>query len=186
MTASRFFSFLILCVITSLAWWLEGIIISSQNEDLKQKNNRPDFYMQNFTLHNYNIDGELRYKANGESLIRYPKDDSMEIEKLKMQAYKKDKAPMHINANNARISNEGDHVLLTGAVDIHQAKLGPNDSLSIKTEKLFMDSQRDYMETNKAITIQTSKHRIQGVGLQAWLEYDKYRLLSRVRGKHEP
>jgi LPS export ABC transporter protein LptC len=100
-----------------------------------------------------------------------------------MQAYRLDEAPLNINANNARITNNGDHVLLTGAVDIQQAKYKDNDSLSIQTEKLFMDSPRDYMETNKAITIQTSKHKMQGIGMQAWLEHKKYRLFSHV---HEP
>jgi lipopolysaccharide export system protein LptC len=186
MTASRFFSFLLLCIITSLTWWLESVVSSSQNEALKQKSNRPDFYMKNFTLRNYTTNGELKYKAIGESLIRYPKDDSLEIEQLDMQAYKQDEAPLNINANNARITNNGDHILLTGAVDIQQAKYKDNDSLSIQTEKLFMDNLRDYMETNKAITIQTSKHKMQGIGMQAWLEHKKYRLFSQVRGVHEP
>jgi|GEM_PF-4389422 len=186
MTASRFFSFLLLCIVTSLIWWLESVVSSSQNEALKQKSNRPDFYMKNFTLNNYNVNGELRYEANGESLIRYPKDDSLEIEQLDMQAYKKDKAPLNIKANNAQISNNGEHVLLTGAVDIHQGKHQDDDTLSIKTEKLFMDTERDYLETNKAITIKTSRHTMQGIGMQAWLKHKKYRLFSQVRGIHEP
>jgi len=186
MTTSRFLSLLLLAVVTSLVWWLEGLVTSSQTEAMKQKSNRPDFYMENFTLRNFNISGELRYRAKGRSLIRYPKDDSLEIELLDMQAYKKDKAPLFVKSNNARISNDGDHVMLTGAVDIHQDKLGSDDSLSINTEKLFMDNERDYLETNKAITIKTSKHHMQGVGMQAWLEHKKYRLLSNVRGTHEP
>jgi len=186
MTANRLASFLFLCVITSLIWWLENVVSSSQNEALKQENNRPDFYMKNFTLHDYTVNGELRYETDGESLIRYPKDDSLEIEQLDMQAYKKNKAPMYVSADNARISNNGDHILLTGSVYIHQPKHDDDDSLSIKTEKLFMDNQRDYIETNKAITIKTSKHTMQGVGMQAWLEHKKYRFLSQVRGKHEP
>jgi LPS export ABC transporter protein LptC len=103
-----------------------------------------------------------------------------------MQAFRQDKAPLNVKANTAHISNDGDHVLLTGAVDIDQEKRGDDDSLSIKTEKLFLDNSRDYLETNKAITIKTSKHVMQGVGMQAWLEHKKYRLFSNVRGKHEP
>lgn len=186
MTASRFLSFLSLCIITSLIWWLESVVSSSQNEALKQKSNRPDFYMKNFTLRDYTVSGELRYEARGSSLIRYPKDDSLEIEQLDMQAFDRDKAPLNVRANNARISNHGDHILLTGAVDIQQDKRGDHDSLSIKTEKLFMDKAKDYLETNKAIAIQTSKHKIKGVGMQAWLEHKKYRLFSQVRGVHEP
>jgi len=186
MTASRAVSLLILAIVTSLVWWLESLVSSSQTEAMKQQSNRPDFYMENFSLRNFKTSGELHYHARGRSLIRYPKDDSLEIEQLDMQAYKKDKAPLFVKSNNAYISNDGDHVMLTGAVDIRQDKLGGDDSLSIKTEKLFMDSQRDYLETNKAITIKTNRHQMQGVGMQAWLEHEKYRLLSNVRGTHEP
>jgi len=186
MTTSRFFSLLLLAIMTSLIWWLESLVSSSQTEAMKQQSNRPDFYMKNFTLRNYNINGELGYITEGLSMVRYPKDDSLEIEQLDMQAFKKDKAPLFVKSDSARISNDGEHVMLTGAVHIHQDKLGGDDSLSIKTEKLFMDNQRDYLETNKAITISTSKHRMEGVGMQAWLEHRKYRLLSNVRGTHEP
>ena len=186
MTASRFFSFLLLCVIASLVWWLEDIVSTSHNESLREKNNRPDFYMETFTLHNYEVDGSLRYRASGRSMIRYPVDDSLEIEQLDMRAFKPDKAPMDVKADNALISNQGDDVLLTGNVDINQEKHGNDDSLSVKTEKLFFDNQRDYLETNKAITIRTSKHQMSGIGMQAWLEHKKYRLFSEVKGRHEP
>ena len=76
--------------------------------------------------------------------------------------------------------------MLTGEVNIHQDSHGDDDSLDIRTEKLFLDNQRDYLETNKPITIKTDRHTMQGTGMQAWLEYKKYRLLSNVRGTHEP
>ena len=186
MTASRFFSFILLCIVAILVWWLEDIVSTSHNEALRQQTNRPDFYMEKFTLYNYNRDGMLRYHASGRSMIRYPVDDSLEIEQLDMRAFKPDKAPMDVKANNARISNKGNHVLLTGAVDINQEKQGDDDSLSIKTEKLFLDSPRDYLETNKAITIRTSKHQVRGIGMQAWLGHKKYRLFSEVKSRHEP
>lgn len=186
MTSGRLISLLFLVVVTSMTWWLENIISTSHQEALREKTNRPDFYMEDFTLHNYDKEGFLKYHALGHSLIRYPANDSLEIEQLDMQAFREGKAPMNVKANNAQISNDGDHVLLIGAVDINRDKHLDEDSLSITTEKLFLDNSRDYLETNKAITIKTSKHTMYGVGMQAWLENEKYRLFSDVRGKHEP
>lgn len=186
MTANRIFSLLILAIIASVTWWLENLVSSSQTEAIRQQTNRPDFYMENFTMRNFNPNGELHYQASGKTMIRYPKDDVLDIEQLDMQAYQSEQAPLFVKSNTARISNDGNHILLTGAVDIHREKLGKDDALSIKTEKLFMDNQRDYLETNKAIRIRSGPHDIRGVGMQAWLEYKKYRLLSKVRGIHEP
>ena len=186
MTSGRFISLVFLFITASVIWWMEDIISTSHNEALREKTNRPDFYMKGFTLDNYDPDGTLGYHATGQSLIRYPADDSLEVEQLDMQAYRLNRAPLNVRADTARISNEGDHVMLTGAVDINREKHGEDDSLSIKTEKLFLDNERDYVETNKAITISTSKHMMKGIGMQGWLKNEKYRLFSNVRGKHEP
>ena len=186
MPVGRFISLAFLAIVASLTWWLEDIISTSQQEALREKTNRPDFYMEKFTLDNYDENGQLQYHARGRSLIRYPADDSLQIEQLDMQAFREGKAPLSVKANNANVSNDGNHVMLLGAVDISQEKLGDDDSLSINTEKLFLDNKRDYLETNKAITISTSKHTMYGVGMQAWLNEEKYRLFSDVRGKHEP
>jgi lipopolysaccharide export system protein LptC len=186
MTASRFFSLVLLAIAATSIWWLEDLVSTSQTEAMKQQTNRPDFYMENFTLRNFDANGELHYRAKGKSLIRYPQDGSLAIEQLDMLAYKEDKAPLQVKSNTARISNNGDHAMLTGAVDIHRDKLGKDDALTIKTEKLFMDNQRNYLETNKAISIWSGRHQMHGTGMQAWLDHEKYRLLSNVRGIHEP
>ena len=186
MTTSRFISLLLLTIIASLVWWLENLVSSSQTEAMKLQTNRPDFYMEKFAMRNFSTEGTLKYQANGQSLIRYPKDDSLEIEQLEMQAFKQDKGPISVKSDTARISNDGEHILLTGAVNIHQEKHGSDDSLTLTTDKLFLDNQRDYIETNKPITIRTDRHTMHGTGMQAWLEYRKFRLLSNVRGTHEP
>ena len=186
MTTNRFISLLFLAIVAGLVWWLENLVSTSQTEAMKTQTNRPDFYMEKFTMRNFSIDGRLKYRANGRSLMRYPKDDSLEIEQLDMQAFKQGKGPISVRSDEARISNDGDHILLTGAVNIHQEKYGNDDSLTITTEKLFLDNQRDYLETNKPITIKNSRHTMHGTGMQAWLEHKKYRLLSNVRGTHEP
>lgn len=186
MTASRFISLLILTVVTSMIWWLEDIVSTTQNEELRRKNNRPDFYMENFTLHQYDETGRLDYQTKGASLIRYPAHDTLEIENLDMQAYKDNKMPFSIKANNARIYEEDDQIQLTGNVKMYQTEGPDNDMLSIESEKLLIDGNRDYLETTKKITIKTDKHEISGIGMQAWLELDKFRLMSTVRGTHEP
>ncbi len=186
MTTSRFISLIILAMMTSMVWWLEDIVSTAQQEELRKKSNRPDFYMENFTLHQYDEAGDLDYQTQGTSLIRYPVNDSLEIEGLDMQAYKAGKMPFTINANKARIDEDGDQIFLSGNVKMLQQEGPDNDLLSIESEKLFIDNNRDYLETNKQITIKTSKHEISGVGMQAWVELDKFRLMSKVRGTHEP
>lgn len=186
MTLNRFLSLFFLAITASLAWWLEDVVQTSQNEALRKENNRPDFYMQSFVMRQYNTQGEMRYEIHGESLLRYPKNKNMEIKQLDMQVFKKGKAPLAVKADTARLTDNGEQIYLTGNVRIDRNKTVDEDSLSIRSEKLFIDTSRDYMETNKRIRIQTSKHKIEGTGMQAWFEHKKIRLLTKVRGIHEP
>jgi len=186
MTLTRFFSFIFLAITATLVWWLEDVVQTAQIETLRKEHNRPDFYMQDFVMRNYDTGGSLRYTARGESLLRYPKDDNLEIKQLDMLSFRKDKAPLSVKSDSASLTDSGNQVHLTGNVRIDQDKTATEDSLSIRSEKLFIDNNRDYMETNTPILIQTSKHKLEGTGMQAWMEYKKYRLLTKVRGKHEP
>lgn len=186
MTLNRFISLLLLLVTASLVWWLEDVVQTSQEESLRKENNRPDFYMQNFTMNQYTTDGKLHYRAKGESLLRYPKNENMDIKQLDMLSFKEGEAPTSVKSDTASLTNNGDHIFLTGNVIIKQDKTEENDLLLIKTEKLFIDTTRNYMETNTPISIQTSKHKVTGTGMQAWKDYKKIRLLTKVKGRHEP
>ncbi len=186
MTITRIFSVLALIFIAGVVWWLESIISTAQDDELRVKNNRPNFYLENFELHQYSQYGVLEYQAQGQSMIQYPIDDGMDVEQMTMHRYPPDKSIVTVKADNARLLEEGKQIHLSGNVHIHQAKSNNNDLLDIKTEKLFVDNDSKYMETNKPITIRTDKHEISGTGMQAWTEKRKFRLLSNVRGRHEP
>ena len=186
MTLNRFFSLLILSIIAALTWWLEDVVQTSHTEAARKESNRPDFYMQDFTMRDYSPLGELRRRGSGDSLLRYPKDDSLEIKKLAMQSYQQGKAPLSISANSASLTDDGQQIFLAGNVIIKQDKTQNQDSMLVTTEKLFIDSNRNYMETDVAINIKTGKHDVSGIGMQAWTDYKKIRLLKKVRGIHEP
>lgn len=170
----------------SVIWWLESIISTAQDDELRKQSNRPNFYLENFELHQYNASGVLEYKAQGHSMIQYPINNGMDIEQMTMLRYPPEKAIVTVKADNARLLDEAKQIHLSGNVHIHQAKSNNNDLLDIKTQKLFVDNDSKYMETNKPITIKTDKHEISGTGMQAWTELKKFRLLSNVRGRHEP
>jgi lipopolysaccharide export system protein LptC len=153
---------------------------------MRKQNTRPDFYMEGFTMHDYSPLSNLRYQTTGKSLMRYPKDDSLEIKQLNMQSYQENKAPLSVTANTASLTDDGQQIFLTGNVIIRQDKTRTDDSMLITTEKLFIDNNRNYMETDVAINIKSSKHDVSGIGMQAWTDYKKVRLLKKVRGIHEP
>lgn len=184
MTDRRTISILLLAVSMCLVWWLEIIISATQKKELHLKNNRPDLYMENLILHQYDETGDLEYRADAASLTHYPLDDSLEIRRLQMLAYKTDSMPLNMQADRAIHKTNG-YIHLVGNVRIHQDGSTSNDLLHIESEQLFIDNNRDYLETPGEITLQTGFHKISGVGMQAWIESGKFSIKSAVRGVHE-
>ncbi|TNF98932.1 MAG: LPS export ABC transporter periplasmic protein LptC [Gammaproteobacteria bacterium] len=186
MTLDRTIALFFVAIIALAVWWLEDVVQKSQDEILLKKHNRPDFYMQDFTMHSFDKKGNSNYRVNGRSMVRYPKDGSLEITELDMISSANPDRPASIKAKTARLTEEGSKVLLTGDVRVNRKKTAVQDSLQILTEKLLLDIESDYAETDQPITLISSKHHIKAVGMHAWMKHHKIRLLSNVRGKHEP
>lgn len=184
MTLPRIFSFMALSILAALLWWLENIVQSTQEANLRTAHNRPDFFMREFTMTDYDVAGKKRHVVTGNSVLHYPKDSNLEIRKLNLVSDKGDNRQIFVKANRARISNDGNHIYLDDKVQIDQK--APGDTMAFRSESLFLDNEKDYLESNSDITITTDKHHIRGTGLQAWLKHRKIRILSKARGKHEP
>jgi lipopolysaccharide export system protein LptC len=186
MTLDRILGLFFVAIIAFAVWWLEDVVQKSQDEILQKQHNRPDFYMQDFTMQSFDKKGKLSYSTKGHSMVRYPKDGSLEITELDMTSLANPNGPASIKAQTARLTEDGNKVLLTGDVRVHRKQTAAQDSLQILTEKLLLDIERDYAETDQAITLISDKHHVKAVGMQAWLKHHKVRLLSKVRGQHEP
>lgn len=186
MTGGHFFSLALLALLAIAIWWLEDIIRSVQEKEPHEAGNRPDFYLENSVLRQYDRLGNLAYLLQGQSMIRYPGEDSIEIEKIHLQQFPRQGSRITVTADQARLLEEDWKIMLSGSVHIHQPKGKTNNLLDIRAESLSIDQASGYMETSGPITIKTSGHEISGIGMQAWTKAGKYRLQSQVRGRHEP
>ncbi len=186
MTGGHLFSLASATLIALAVWWLEDIIHSVQKKEPYGGSNRPDFYLENPVLHQYDRMGNLAYQVRGQSMIQYLGEDSTEVVKIHLQQFPRSGSYITMTADQGRLLEGGKKILLTDNIHIHRPRGKINDLLDITAENLSIDQTSGYMETAGLVTIKTSKHEVSGIGMQAWTKAGKYYLQSQARGRHEP
>jgi LPS export ABC transporter protein LptC len=140
-----------------------------------------DFFMENFSIRQYNKRGRLHYVLNGLRLNHYEEDGRAEISEPAMKLSVEDrrwtvKAELAVAAQ-ARTAQE---IRFLGNVRMHQA-----DGLLIRTEELLLKPETEYMETLAPVVISGNGGNIEAHSLQADLQ-NGIHTLSTVRGRYVP
>lgn len=93
--------------------------------------------------------------------------------------------PWIITADSAHSNFDGSIITLSGNVLAWQTinNLTRNE---LKTEKLILEPNKKFAQTDKAVTISNPGNIVNGVGMQAFLQSNIIKLLSRVKSVHEP
>lgn len=92
----------------------------------------------------------------------------------------------HIKSASARVLHRTDEVLLDGPVDIFRPESPGDPPLHVITRDVRFLQNENYAETAQDAVLESQGHRVEGVGLQAWLtEPVRVTLLHEVRGRHE-
>ena len=185
-TGSHFFSLATLAAIALVVWWLEDIVHTAGDVAAHGDADLPDFYLEDFVLHQYDQAGSVAYRAQGRSMASYSGNNSTVIDTVFLQQFPEQPSAVTMTADQARLLDDGERIDLMGSVHIYRAEGGPDVPFDIRTERLFIDQTSGYMESAEPVTMKTPGHEISGIGMQAWTESGRYRLLSRVKGRHEP
>ncbi len=185
-TGSRFFSLATLVAIALVVWWLEHIVHTAGDVATHGGTDHPDFHLEDFVLHQYDQAGSVAYRAQGRSMAGYTGNNSIVVDTVFLQQFPERPAAVTMTADQARLLDDGERIDLMGGVHIYRPDGGPDAPFDIRTERLFIDQTSGYMESAEPVTIKTPGHEISGTGMQAWTGPGRYRLLSRVKGRHEP
>jgi len=176
---------LVLTILASMSWWLESVVEEPLGKLVKSKSNKPDYYMEQFTLKAMGIEGKVKYSVHGQSLVHYPTDNSSEVQTPHVEIYRDNGPPWIVDARSARVNDDGTKTILTGNVAIRREGTDTLSDIQIYTDRLLLMSDKDYAETKEPITIIRDDNTIKAIGMRAWLKLGKLHLLSKVRGRYE-
>lgn len=173
-----------LLLLLACVYWLDSQV--QQEIALSANNERhdPDGIMDHFHAIKMDLQGEPRFLLTASQLRHYPDHDTTELEMPRMTMLTQDRPPVHINGQQGNISSLGDEVVFRANVNVQREAVGDQSAMTLQTEYLRVLPNRDWADTDKAVTIINANNTVHAVGLEMDNKARTMKLLSQVRSVH--
>jgi len=186
MNKSQFFIFLIFVISTALfsSWLLRSI---EQDDSVITKDtpiNR-DYYLEEFSTVIMDETGSPYYRLSSPHLDHYPVNQITKIRKPKLLIYNTKEYPWKLNANNARISNQGNLIYFNGDVKLDKSSANINENIVIIADELSVFIKEQFAESKSRVTIIQGNNSVQANGMELDLKKHSLELFSEVNGIYE-
>ncbi|MFV1981903.1 MAG: LPS export ABC transporter periplasmic protein LptC [Thiohalomonadales bacterium] len=186
MNKSQLFIFLLFVISTALfsSWLLRSIeqkdVIKAQDTLLSR-----DYYLDDFSTIIMDKSGSPYYKLSSPHLDHYPVNQITKISKPELFIFDSKDYPWKLIADNAQVSNKGNHIYFTGNVKINKSSANINENIVIIADELSVFIAEQLVKSKTMVTIIQGKHRVNAKGLEFNLKNHTLELLSQVNGKYE-
>jgi lipopolysaccharide export system protein LptC len=160
-TASLF-PLAMLVLLAALTFWLNRVI-QGDNPRGPQRHD-PDYWVERFQVHRFDIDGRLQHTVVADKLQHYPDDDTTVVTTPHITYHQQ--PPTEIFARTAYIGRDGKEVDLVHDVQIirHGAVTeDPPTVLKTRTLKVFPDDEKGH--TGDPVVITQGDSVLRGTGL---------------------
>jgi lipopolysaccharide export system protein LptC len=149
------------------------------------KRHDPDLIVENFSARKLGEDGRVLYTLAARKMVHYPDDDSALLESVKVEAFEPRQPRMMITADNGRLEQGGERVLIEGNVVIVRDADAKNATARITTDRLMVLPDAGIATTDSEVTLAEGRNHAvsQGVEIDNRARTMK---LSRVRATYEP
>lgn len=152
----------ILSILAGFTLWLERTSRDETRGPDPKLRHDPDFWVDNFIVRRFNVDGSIQHTINASRMLHFPDDESTEISEPRI-AYFRDGRTATITARNARLNKDGERLRLIGEVRvIHADPRGT--STAIDTEELLIIPDEEQAHTAVPVTITQGRSVLRGEG----------------------
>lgn len=184
----RGLALLALVAIATFSGWLLQTTEQTTTAPPGKAQHDPDFYLKDFTLTTMDKTGAPRNRLASPYMVHYADDDTSEVDRPRMQVFRKDAPPWYIDAGKGVVLSEGKTVFLRDGVIIrliHQAGPQQGHDATLRTPDLTIKPDDEYAETASPVNFMDSAGNvINAVGMRAHFKDERLELLSQVRGKY--
>lgn len=186
---NKFYYLLVLIIVLAIALisrWLLTTVETPTGRLAPEARHDPDYYLVNFKITVYQPDGTPAYHLDAEHMNHYPDDDTMTMQKLKLD-YRDDKNRIWTTTANSGVAYQNIEVLhLDGDVLIRNQPQKPDQAITINTDTLRVDFPNKHASTEAEVKITDKNSTITAKGMDVDLATGHLSLLSKARGHYVP
>lgn len=176
---------LALSLSAGLSWWLYAQLQSTTQPTAPAPRHVVDYYAENFTATAMDDQGKPRHRLEAAKLVHYMDDDTSKLTQPRLQVFEPGTPPWHVRADVGWLSSQGKTVRLEDDVQIHRSAGPHTRPLDAYTTWLLIRPDDGYAETNRPIRTVSTGVEVESVGMQAYLDENRLKLLSGVRGTYD-
>lgn len=177
---------LTLCVALTLgSFWIMEVMRKNTEQLLPHAPRvAPDYYVENFNYVQLALNGQPRYNVSGQRLTHNPGDDSFDVTLPIIRSLDKERPPMTLRSNTAKIEDDRSKVNMYGNVNADRAATPTSAKFHLQSEYIQLLPDEDIMTSDKAVEITIDQSKITGVGMYANNATMQLRLLNDVHGTY--
>lgn len=177
---------LAIAVAAAASWWLYQQVAQEHARLDGSQRHDPDAFADDIDLRTLNARGKLEHRLWAKRMEHYPDDDSTTLEAPYLELYRPGEPMWRVRARQGWVSSGGAEILLEGAVDVQRDGKAGLRPAQLTTHKLRVFPDRDYAETDVAVTYRTTDLEVRSLGMRAHFDTGQVELPARVRAVHQP
>jgi lipopolysaccharide export system protein LptC len=155
-----------LALLVVLTLWLNQLVQPASARADGSLRHDPDLIVENFSARKLGEDGRLLYTLAARKMVHYPDDDSALLESVKVESYEPRQPRMMITADNGRLEQGGERVLIEGNVVIVRDADAKNEAARITTDKLLVLPDAGIARTQSQVILDSPSSRVVTQGLE--------------------
>ena len=155
-----------LALLVILTLWLNQLVQAPTARADGSRRHDPDLIVENFNARKLGVDGRLLYTLAARKMVHYPDDDSALLESVKVESYEPRQPRMMITADNGRLEQGGERVLIEGNVVIVRDADAKNQAARITTDKLLVLPDAGIARTESEVTLDSPSGHAVATGLE--------------------
>lgn len=175
-----------LLLLLGATYWLNLQVQSPGGSSNKNLRHDPDYVMENFTATTLDEKGKIRFLMTAKKMWHYPDDDVTLLEAPRLESLANELVPIKISALTGEVSSKGEEVLLRNEVIIVRPAFANRSELIFKTEFLRVFPNKDFADTNQAVTLLDANITLHAVGMELDNKTRSIKFLSSVKTDYVP
>jgi lipopolysaccharide export system protein LptC len=176
----------VLALLVGLTLWLNQLVQPAATRPDGTRRHDPDLMVERFNARKLGEDGRVLYTLAAKKMVHYPDDDSALLESLTLEAFEPKQPRMTITADNGRLEQGGDRVLIEGNVVVVREADAKNGAVRLTTDKLLVLPDAGLASTRSLVRMESATgHAVAENGIE--LDNKAHTVkLDRVRATFKP
>lgn len=156
----------VLALLVGLTLWLNALVQAPSARASGALRHDPDLMVENFSARKLDESGRVLYTLTARKMVHYPDDDSALLESVTVEAFEPRQPKLTATADNGRLEQGGDRVLIEGNVVIVREADAKNELTRLTTDKLLVLPDEGIARTSSDVLLESASTRAHAKGME--------------------